>query len=107
MLSSFCWWELFLLIIIKVGDIIKILALIFIFIGIIILLKYLLTTKTKIDKSFLEEDTLEEKEEKDDDGISEMFAQKGSILLMIGLFLIFIAIIIYIALGGFIKWKRN
>ncbi len=67
------------------------------------MLKYLFASKTKIDKSFLEEDddAMKEKEEKDD--ISEMFAQKGSILLMIGLFLIFIAIIIYIALGGFIK----
>ena len=98
-----------ILINIKVGDIIKILALIFILIGIIIILKYLFNNKPKqnIDKSLLDiKDDLEKNKIKDDEKeeyISEMFSHKSSIFLMIGLFLIFIAIIIYISLGGFFK----
>lgn len=78
--------------------------------GIVILLKYLFKNNksNKIDTSLLDNIKYEEdnKTKKYDD-ISEMFSDKGSIFLMIGLFLFFIAIIIYISLGGFIKWKKN
>ncbi len=74
--------------------------------GIVILLKYLFKNNksNKIDTSLLDNIKYEEdnKTKKYDD-ISEMFSDKGSIFLMIGLFLFFIAIIIYISLGGFIK----
>ncbi len=81
-------------------------ALILILLGIVILLKYLFKNNksNKIDTSLLDNIEYEEdnKTKKYDD-ISEMFSDKGSIFLMIGLFLFFIAIIIYISLGGFIK----
>lgn len=74
--------------------------------GIVILLKYLFKNNksNKIDTSLLDNIKYEEdnKTKKYDD-ISEVFSDKGSIFLMIGLFLFFIAIIIYISLGGFIK----
>lgn len=74
--------------------------------GIVTLLKYLFKNNksNKIDTSLLDNIKYEEdnKTKKYDD-ISEMFSDKGSIFLMIGLFLFFIAIIIYISLGGFIK----
>ena len=74
--------------------------------GIVILLKYLFKNNksNKIDTSLLDNIKYEEdnKTKKYDD-ISEIFSDKGSIFLMIGLFLFFIAIIIYISLGGFIK----
>ena len=74
--------------------------------GIVILLKYLFKNNksNKIDTSLLDNIKYEEdnKTKKYDD-ISEMFSDKGSIFLMIGLFLFFIAIIIYISLVGFIK----
>lgn len=101
-----CWWGLFLLIIkiyIKVGDIIKKWALIFVILGIIIILKYLFKSNKSIiniDKSLLE-DIKNDKDKKDtpkenNDYLGEMFSDKGSIFLMIGLFLFFIAIILYI-----------
>lgn len=81
-------------------------ALTLILLGIVILLKYLFKNNksNKIDTSLLDNIKYEEdnKTKKYDD-ISEMFSDKGSIFLMIGLFLFFIAIIIYISLGGFIK----
>lgn len=74
--------------------------------GIVILLKYLFKNNksNKIDTSLLDNIEYEEENKtKKYDDISEMFSDKGSIFLMIGLFLFFIAIIIYISLGGFIK----
>ncbi|WP_250278196.1 hypothetical protein [[Clostridium] colinum] len=92
---------------IKVGDIIKILALIFILIGIIIILKYLFNNKPKqnINKDLLDIDKedIEDNNKEKDSYMSEMFSNKGNLFLMIGLFLIFIIIIIYISLGGFFK----
>ncbi|MBS5794472.1 MAG: hypothetical protein ACLUCH_04400 [Lachnospirales bacterium] len=81
-------------------------ALTLILLGIVILLKYLFKNNksNKIDTSLLDNIECDENNKtKKHDDISEVFSDKGSIFLMIGLFLFFIAIIIYISLGGFIK----
>lgn len=93
----------------------KFFALIIILLGIAIMFKYLFKnnkSNINIDDSLLENNVneLEEIEEEKEleesskySDMSEMFSNKGSIFLMIGLFLFFIAIIIYISLRRFFK----
>lgn len=95
----------------KVGDIIKPLALVFILLGSIIL-KYMLKPKTQhknippnqqFNKKNEKNNQIEQEQKEPQDKLSDVFANKGSIFLMISLFLIFIIIIILIALRRFFK----